>query len=125
MGDASPDQQMKFVETGDHAAGVATLSYLPTDDADAQTLVTAGGDGMLHFRDAKGIAQDPKSTLECTGAPLDVAVSTEGDLIATALEDGIVSLFKKERDGEAFSPDTDVTRFTLPARTLDFSSSDR
>lgn len=115
---------MEFVETGGHAAGVATLSFLPAEEtSETLTIVTAGGDGVLHFHDARNIMQDPK-TVECQSALLDVAVSTEGDLVATADEDGTVSLFKKSADG-SFSLDTDVTRFRLSARTLGFSTSDR
>ena len=55
---------------------------------------------------------------------VNVVVNHEGELIATADEGGTVSLFKRSNDG-TFKTDRDVTRFTLPARALDFSADDR
>merc|ERR1712166_882919 len=121
---AMSSEQIELVETGSHAAGIASLAYLPSEGKEGQTIITAGGDGVVHFHDASNITRDPSQTLDCEGALLNVVVNHEGELIATADEGGTVSLFKRSNDG-TFKTDRDVTRFTLPARALDFSADDR
>ena len=87
-------------------------SFLIPEGQTGQTIIVLFDRGNCTFvqkvRDAQNIAQDPKAILECSGALLDISVSFEGDLIATALEGGTVSLYKKGSDGE-FKPDVDVS----------------